>query len=158
MSKDRMSNKKLFLTLIRERNLICAVMRPDKSIVYNYLARGKSQAFTASAELSPGTPAHQEFLEVVGPLSPGEKKVFVDIRPAEEEYTPVLLGAAISNGSYQKAEMMPEGHLKLFMWNEITNKWMEDIYSANSEHAQVILRVTGPLKVGDVFEFQSSKK
>lgn len=157
MSRARMSRKNYYLSMVREGNLICAVMRPDKSIVYSFLIRGKSQALTASAELSAGTPEHQEFLEVVGPLSPGEKKVFVEIKPAEEEYTPALLEAAISDGSYQKAEMMPEGHLKLFMWNEITNKWMEDIYSANSEHAQVILRVTGPLKVGEVFEFQSNK-
>lgn len=156
MSAEIKFSKNLYLTLLREGNLICAVMRPDRSIAYRYLARGKSQALIVSAELSPGTLRYQQFQEAVGPLSPGEKKVFVDIKPAEEEYTPVLLEAAISDGSYQKAEMMPEGHLKLFMWNEIINKWMEDIYSANSEHASVILKVTGPLEVGDVFEFQPS--
>ncbi|HMO23031.1 MAG TPA: hypothetical protein PKD05_14065, partial [Candidatus Melainabacteria bacterium] len=97
-------------------------------------------------------------LEVVGPLAPGESRIIYpsaeDSAKAKDEiYTPELLEFRLSSGDYASAEIDASGHITLERYSKAIGNPIRVTFS-KPDLLEVIVRFTGPLEVGQVYEFQ----
>ena len=94
-------------------------------------------------------------LEIIGPLKPGDIYFFEELwggEQWEELYATDILRPKLEDGSFLKAVLLEDGSIDLYRISQI-EETPQVLNFKGKEHVAVILEATGPLKVGEVFEF-----
>lgn len=95
-------------------------------------------------------------LEIIGPFKPGDIYFFEELwggEQWEEIYATDILRPKLEDGSFLKAVLLEDGSIDLYRISQI-EETPQVLNFKGKEHVAVILEATGPLKVGEVFEFK----
>ena len=157
MKKEEQWSRSYLQMMIDSQSITAADYHSNGSIALSCFFKGMSQSMTSEKILSPGTQEHSDFLELVGPFQRGETKYFWDYAAElSTERTAEDVRYAIESRYYQRAELLPNGDLKLKKWSDVAKVWHEDLYRSDTEQAKTILEITAPLRVGEVHELKPS--
>ncbi len=144
-------------TLVKGNLMLMARCDENGYISAKYMMSSQGRSIVYEKELAPGTSEYDAVQAVLGPMRPNELKTFdlPDVRESVE-YSSEDVQTSISRGYFKKAELLQDRGVRLYFWNDFLDDWSHQLFPANSEQAQAILEVTGPLEVGQIFEFQPS--
>ena len=150
---DRAYMQRLLDTL----TITSAECKQDGSIHLSCSAKGTTQVVALDKILLPDSSEHADFLSIVGPMHPGELKLFWDPRKeAFEKPSAEEIRAAVDSGHYRKVELLSDGALKVHVYEGATESYRYKIFFADTEQARAILDLTGPLALGVVHQFAGS--
>lgn len=147
-------SKQYIRELLDNQNITSAKCESDGSVALSCFFKGRSQFVTPEKILLPESQELSDFLDLVGPMRVGELKIFWDYqKESQDEPVAESICAAVNSGYYSKAELLPDGSLKVHAWNDLTESLLQKIFPGDSQEASAILEITGPLEVGEVHEF-----
>lgn len=150
---DRAYMQRLLDTL----TITSAECKQDGSIHLSCSAKGTTQVVALDKILLSDSSEHADFLSIVGPMRPGELKLFWDPRKeAFEKPSAEEIGAAVHSGHYRKVQLLSDGALKVHVYESATESYRYKIFFADTEQARAILDLTGPLALGVVHQFAGS--
>ena len=147
----------LVRTLVRGKLMLMARCHENGSISAKYMISSRGRSIVYGKEMAPGTSEYEAVQAVLGPMRPCQLITF-DLPDVKElvEYSPEDVRVSILRGYFKKAELLNDGDVRLYHWNDFLDDWSHQLFPSNSKQAQAILEITGPLKVGEVYEFKPS--
>lgn len=136
-------------------------MLPDGSILVHKSSiselGGKMVADSSFDKYDSNDVATKAMLKITGPLEPDQVHFFstaFDNAPWEEVFTIDVLRPMLNDGSFQKAVLLDDGSIDLYRLSQVADA-PQVVNFQGREHIEVILEATGPLSVGQDYQFVS---
>lgn len=137
-------------------------MLPDGSILVHKSSKaelgGKMVADSSFDKYDSKDVATKAMLKITGPLEPDQVHFFstaFDNASWEEVFTIEVIRPMFEDGSFRKAVLLDDGSIDLYRISKLEEA-LQILNFKGAEHVAAILEATGPLKVGEVYEFKPS--
>ncbi|HMO23032.1 MAG TPA: hypothetical protein PKD05_14070 [Candidatus Melainabacteria bacterium] len=139
-------------------------MLPDGSILVHKSSTaelgGKMVADTIFDKNDSNDIATKAMLKITGPLEPDQVHSFstaFDNAPWEEVFTIEVIRPMLEDGSFRKAVLLEDDSIDLYRVSKFVDS-PQVLNFKGKEHIELILEITGPLKVGEVHEFKPTSE